>query len=211
MPQDFIFASALEGKSQTGLLDALYYSWVTESTLGFGDIAPARGLLRLLAPLQATVGFALFTMVVTWVLSVYPALQRQRSAASFAHAMRLTHEREGTAAHTTFAVSAQQLQLLADKVNSVRADFVQYPSTFYFAAPADTLSLASALPFMVGLAHAADSSKETQAARAHLSASVDLLSEALADQHLNMAGAAVGDVLRAYLRHQSVEPFGALA
>ncbi len=211
LPQDFVFASPLVREDQSGFVDALYYSWVTESTLGFGDITPTDGLLRLLAPAQATVGFGLFTMVVTWALSVYPALYRQRSAASFAHSMQRASERDGARPLRTSPATESQLQVLADKVNGVRADFVQYPTTFYFAAPAESLSLARALPFIISLTRAEGGSVEVQAARAQLSASLELLAHALAGSHLDMAGAAESDVFRAYLRHQKVEPFGALA
>jgi hypothetical protein len=60
------------------VLDALYLSTVAMSTLGFGDIVPVDGWLRLVVPVQALVGFLLLTAAVSWVLQVYPAPARRR-------------------------------------------------------------------------------------------------------------------------------------
>jgi hypothetical protein len=49
LPPDYIFASPLERENQRGFIAALYPSWVRESALGFGDITPTRGWLRVLA------------------------------------------------------------------------------------------------------------------------------------------------------------------
>lgn len=51
----------------TASLDALSVSMVTMSTLGFGDITPAAGWLRIATPLEAFFGFALGTMPVAAV------------------------------------------------------------------------------------------------------------------------------------------------
>ena len=205
LPESFIFASSLEPRSERDFVDALYYAWVTQSTLGYGDIAPEDGLFRVLAPLQATLGFGLLTMVVTWVLSVYPALQRQRAAASLAHALRRSHEQRGESAADLHPTTlARQLERLATMLNSVRTDFTQYPSTFYFAAPATTLSLAAALPFVVSVAEADGYTDETRPAAAELKASLELFAAALAEQHLDVSAADRDEVLRAYRRHQGV-------
>lgn len=205
MPESFIYASPLEPKAEDDLIDALYYSWVTQSTLGYGTIAPEQGVFRIIAPLQATLGFALFTLFVTWVLSVYPALQRQRSAASSIHALRLAHERSvpaGSMHPTTFA---RQMEQLSQVINQVRVDFVQYPSTFYFAAPGQTLGIAHGLPFVAAVARVDGMADETRPAAAQLSSSLDLFVAAIAEQHLRMAGASTDEVIRAYRRHHGLD------
>lgn len=205
LPEQFIFASGLEPQEEGDLLDALYYAWVTQATLGFGDIAPEGGVVRVLAPIQATLGFGLLTLVVTWVLSVYPALQRQRSAASLAHALRRSHEDHGWAVPDIHPTTlARQLERLADTLHGVRVDLAQYPSTFYFAAPASTLSLAAALPFAEKVAHADGHTDETRPAAAELAASLELLAATIAENHLRMPGAGAGEVLRAYRRHHGL-------
>ena len=52
-----------------GFLDALYVSFVTLVTLGYGDLAPASGWLRVVAPAEALLGFVILTGAITWVLS----------------------------------------------------------------------------------------------------------------------------------------------
>ena len=204
LPDGFIFASPLDPADETGFLDAFYYAWVTQSTLGYGDIAPVDALLRVLAPLQATLGFALFTMVVTWVLSVYPALQRQRAAAGLAHLLRRSHERGASITEMHPTTAARQMERLSEMVNAVRVDFTQYPSTFYFAAPGSTLSLAAALPFAVGIAEADGYSAETQPAAAELASAIELFAASVGRQHLGMEDADATEVLTAYRRHQGL-------
>lgn len=115
LPDGFLLAPGLEPSEQDDLIDAVYYSWVNQTTLGYGDVVPLEGGYRMLGPLQATLGFGLLTMVVTRVLSIYPALHRRRSS---------TPEREGGAAR------ARQLERLSERISEVRVDVVQYPSTF---------------------------------------------------------------------------------
>ncbi|MFP5450412.1 MAG: potassium channel family protein, partial [Thermoleophilia bacterium] len=191
LPGGFIFASALTPAEQSGFLVALYHSWVTQATLGYGDIAPEAAALRILAPLQATLGFALFTLVVTWVLSIYPALQRQRAAAALAHALRASHHESGTSTTSIHPAAAdRQMERLSQAVDDVRVDLTQYPSTFYFAAPAGTLSLATAIPFVVDAAEAHGYEAEAQAGAAELASSLDLLATTIGEQHLGMPDAA---------------------
>lgn len=204
MPDSFIYSSTLEPTAEDDFLDALYYAGVTQSTLGYGTIAPEQGIFRILAPLQAALGFGLFTLVVTWVLSVYPALQRQRSAASLAHSLRLAHERSVPASNMHPATLARQMEQISQVLNDVRVDFQQYPSTFYFAAPARTLSLAAALPFAVALAQHDGYTDQTRPAAAQLAASLELFATAIGEQHLKMPNADTHEVLRAYRHHHGL-------
>lgn len=58
-----------ETDSTPGLLDALYFSIVTISSLGYGDIRP-EGLARLLAGSEVALGLAFFGIIVAKVSSV---------------------------------------------------------------------------------------------------------------------------------------------
>jgi hypothetical protein len=64
-----------------GLLDAIYYSGVTGVTLGFGDIVPRTTELRLLAVIQAGLGFSAFTGVVTFILSLTSSIIQRNDLA----------------------------------------------------------------------------------------------------------------------------------
>lgn len=70
------------GELRTPWAEALYYSGYTAATLGFGDMVPDQEALRLLAPLEALSGFALLSVSVTYLLSVYRELITMQSLAS---------------------------------------------------------------------------------------------------------------------------------
>jgi hypothetical protein len=62
-------------------LDALYYSGVNLSTLGYGDFQPLHPLLKLVAMTEGFSGIAVLSMTIAYVLEVYPVLQRKRTLA----------------------------------------------------------------------------------------------------------------------------------
>ena len=77
----FIVAPGLEDAANDELVDAVYFSATALATLGYGDIAAATTPWRLLATFQGILGLALLTAAVSWLLSIYAALQRRRSLA----------------------------------------------------------------------------------------------------------------------------------
>jgi voltage-gated potassium channel Kch len=79
MPEGFLHATELDAVG-TSLLDALYFSLVTLSTLGYGDVSPSHGLLRVAAPLEALLGLGLLTASVSWLLDL-PRVSRRRAQA----------------------------------------------------------------------------------------------------------------------------------
>ena len=66
----FSYSPGLRAGTRSDFLDALYLSLVTLTTLGFGDIVPTAGWLRLATPLEALIGFGLLTAAVPWVLQI---------------------------------------------------------------------------------------------------------------------------------------------
>ncbi len=58
-----------------GYLDALYLSGVTLATLGYGDIVPTTGLLRVVCFLEGLIGFSIITLSITYVLNINQTLQ----------------------------------------------------------------------------------------------------------------------------------------
>jgi hypothetical protein len=65
---------------------ALYFSGTTLTTLGYGDIAPHTMGMRLTALLEAASGLALISLAITYLITVYSALERKRAVAiSFYH------------------------------------------------------------------------------------------------------------------------------
>lgn len=55
-----------------GLVDAIYVSGVTLTTVGFGDIVAGSGTFQLVMVAEAAAGLAIFTAAITYLLSVYP-------------------------------------------------------------------------------------------------------------------------------------------
>lgn len=153
LPGEFLLQAGLEPSSQGGFLDALYLSLVTLATLGYGDIVPTSGLLRVLAPLEAVVGFALLTAALSWVLSVYPALGRRRSLAREITLLEGS-EREvaGALEHKDADEVARVLGELTSRLVAVEGDLVQFPVTYYFHNAEERFSLPLAMPYLLRLA-----------------------------------------------------------
>lgn len=128
LPHEFRFAGGIPSWAQTRFVDALYVSTVTVFTLGFGDITPTTSWLRVLMPAEAMIGFALLTAGLSWVLSVYPVLQRR---SSLMHRILIAAGSE-----TGPADWLLKNPLLLDRVThgliDLRGDLMQFPITFYF-------------------------------------------------------------------------------
>ncbi|MFF0475004.1 potassium channel family protein [Streptomyces sp. NPDC004284] len=153
MPGDFSYATGLVPSEHASPVDALYVSLVTLATLGLGDIAPASGWLRMLAPVEALVGFALLSATVAWILGVYPALARRRALAL--HLSHL-HRSRVTAAALDSAGSAALLDGLASALSTVTVDFLQYAESYYFHDGDESIALAGQLFHAVDLADRAE-------------------------------------------------------
>lgn len=70
-----------QGATPTDFMSALYYSGYALTTLGVGSIVPKTGIYKLLIILEAALGFATFTLTLTYFLSVYSALTRRNTFA----------------------------------------------------------------------------------------------------------------------------------
>ena len=198
LPESFEYQSGLDVSSRSQVLDAVYLSTVTLATLGFGDIVPVAGWLRVVVPIQALIGFALLTGSVTWVLQVYPALTRRRALAVRLAQLRsvsardLLHDPDST-------LAAPLLESLAGALVQARVDVTQYSETYYFRDGTEE----SALPAM--LAVAADlcatgqeaPRRDVRMAAGLLGTAIDDFARVLDDQFLRVDGS-TADVLAAY-------------
>ncbi len=66
-----------------GFIDALYYSGITGTVLGYGDISPLTGAMKACAFIQSGLGFALLTGIVAYLLSVSGGVTQRNSLALF--------------------------------------------------------------------------------------------------------------------------------
>lgn len=79
------------GQEASGFADALYYSGVTATVLGYGDITPITGFLKILAFIESALGFGLFSGIVTWLVNVSGGVSNRNALA-----LRARQETQGT-------------------------------------------------------------------------------------------------------------------
>jgi hypothetical protein len=71
------------------VLQAFYFSGITLTTLGYGDILPISSTMRMVALLESALGMATISISITYLLTVYSALERKRAVAlKFYHQAR---------------------------------------------------------------------------------------------------------------------------
>lgn len=201
LPEDFLASPGLapvDGSFGT----ALYVSLVTLATLGFGDFVPTAGLLRLIVPLEALVGFALVTAGISWILSIYPVLSRRRSLAT--ETANLARAGRATGRPLPSGPPADAAAILRDLARAVvqsRNDFAQFPITYYFAASDPGTALPRSLRCLVQWSRAADDASaapEVRFAACTLRASLEELADVLRQRHVPSSPGGVDDLIRAY-------------
>jgi hypothetical protein len=195
MPEAFLYAGTLDPAEHAGLLDAVYLSLVTIVTLGFGDISPVEGWLRIVTPLEGFVGFALLTAALSWVLALYPAIARRQT---LAQSIALLGS-DRLVLHP--AEAPRVLDRLASELVAVRIDVELHSAAYYFHHPHEQTSLPRLLPALARLAepHPADGDV-TAAARLRLQRAVEQYAGALGERFLGLSGKPVDEVLAAYAR-----------
>lgn len=145
LPERFTVSQGADGTAG-GFWDALYVSLVTLATLGYGDIAPAGAALRVVAPIQALVGFALLSAAISWVIAVHGILGDARRLAVDADALARARRRSAVEpAELPGQAGAAVLRDLARGLARVRVGLRQYPSAYYFAGGPLSPSLPEAL------------------------------------------------------------------
>ena len=202
LPEAFLFSSGMEAEENEGFFDALYLSLVTLATLGYGDITPQTDWVRLIAPLQALVGFALITASISWILSIYPVLARRRHLAREVFLLQRVERRTGSAMSEVDPDTLGDLLMdLTQQVITLRNDFAQLPITYYFHTPDRGSAIEVALPEIAALARAS-----CHHASPAVRLRATLLLEALADlaahvaeTFLDGATGPLEEVLSAYL------------
>jgi hypothetical protein len=134
MPEDF---SVSADAASPRWIESFYFSGITLTTLGYGDIVPKTNLMRVLVFVEAGSGFGLISLAITYVLTVYGALERKRAAA-----LAFYHEAEGGADVVGFVGNhfvAGKLSGLAASLRAAARDLqetleshVEHPILHYF-------------------------------------------------------------------------------
>jgi len=118
-------------------IESLYFSGITLTTVGYGDIAPRTTAMRLVALTQAAAGFALISLAVTYLITVYSALERKRSVAlSFYHQAEEGADAAGFIAHHFVAGRFYELdgalRTAARDLQQLLESHVEHPIIHYF-------------------------------------------------------------------------------
>ena len=61
--------------------ESLYFSGITLTTVGYGDIAPRTLAMRIVSMFESASGFIVISLAITYLLTVYTALERKRTIA----------------------------------------------------------------------------------------------------------------------------------
>lgn len=134
MPAQFIVAP----ESVTApWLDSLYFSGITLVTVGYGDIAPHTRLMRVVALVEGASGFALISLGVTYLITVYSALERKRAIAlSFYHQADEGADAAGFIAHHFVAGRFYGLEVVlrtaARDLQEILESHIEHPVIHYF-------------------------------------------------------------------------------
>jgi hypothetical protein len=203
VPDGFSYSEGIDPERYPDVLEALYFSLVSLSTLGFGEVVPTDPFVRLLAPLQAVTGFALLTGGATWLLQLFPTLARRRATAL--HLTLLGRaEYPQHLLDVDPVIAASVLQDVATALASVRVDLSQSPESYYFREGEAPTSLGHALPVAQALADTAARSPQAgvRVAGVVLDESLEDLGECLRD-NFGAGGESRADVMESFARDHS--------
>lgn len=115
-----------------GVGSMFYFSLEALTTLGLGDYLPIATLVRILAVLEALIGFSIVTASISTIVLFYPALGRMRSFARRLSALRRVEVK--TAIRNEEWIDDRTLQDLASETIRVRVDLNHFPIVYYFAS-----------------------------------------------------------------------------
>lgn len=200
VPEGFSYSPSINPQWYSVPAEALYISLVTLATLGFGDVVPIEPWVRLAAPVQALIGFALLTAALSWFSQIYPALGRRRALAVRLHLL----EANRYADHLDelgAATASRALEEIAAGIMEARIDMTQNTETYYFREIDPRTSFAASLAYAVTLSDRAKVSpvKDVQLSGCILRAALDDLAR-LVQQQFSATGDTTPQIL-AFFAH----------
>ncbi|WP_170852482.1 potassium channel family protein [Blastococcus sp. DSM 46786] len=206
IPEGFLFTGTLRPGTRSDFLDAVHFSMVSTSTVGFGGMLPTYSWLRIVAPLQTLIGFALLTTAVTWIMQIYPALTRTRALSIRLAALQRSGMEQQLLDADSSAV-AQTLDSLATQITQTRTDLAQNSEIYYFHNNGKTSSLAATLPYALHLADLGRTASrpDVQRTASTLRSTLDDLAEVLNDDFFKVDGT-TSDVFDAFGRDHGYTP-----
>jgi hypothetical protein len=137
---------------------AFYYSGYSAVTLGVGDVVPHGTVPRVMAVIEAGLGFALFTVAITYLLSVYNA-RNEAAALSVAISRYVGHDEGDDPVSLLIDVAGSQSSAgMGDWLGQVAFELAtlvelrgQFPLLHYFHEPSDDRAVPIALSELMEL------------------------------------------------------------
>lgn len=213
LAEGFVLASEPNSSAHGGFVDALYLSLVTLTTLGYGDITPTTGWLKVLVPLEAMVGFGLLSASLSWVVSLYPVFSRHRS---LAHEVSLVRKAEGETgigmAQMDALAAEQMLGSITTQLIAVQTDLIHFPISYYFRSSNERFELSAAMPCLLRLAqegYGMNCAPGVRLRASMLRGAIEDFSATIGARFLDLPSASSEKVLAAYARdnlHTPSEP-----
>ena len=137
MGTEFKIDDAANGNA---VFQAFYFSGVTFLTIGYGDILPISGMTRVLALIEGAAGIAIFSLSITYLLTVYRALERKRTVAlKFYHQARQGADISGFIsshfARGRFHSLTESLRESTRDLQELLESHLEHPVIHYFHPP----------------------------------------------------------------------------
>lgn len=211
VPDGFAYSPEIVHEGYPAIVEAFYFSVVSMSTLGLGDVYPVDPWLRLFAPLQALIGFALLTAAVAWFLELYPGLGRRRALA-LRIALIQQADTAGHLLNMESATSSGLLDSITADLAQARVDLWQNAESYYFTEHEPEASLAAQLPYGMHLARLArrSSDRTVRNSGQMLEEAIDDFASVLRDRFIESgddAGTDTDAILREYARQHRQRPW----
>ena len=134
MPAEF---SILPSAESANWIESLYFSGTSLITIGYGDITPRTPFVRFFALIEGASGFALISLAVTYLITVYSALERKRVIAlSFYHQAEEGADVAGFITHHFFGGRFHGFEFVlrtaARDINELQESHAEHPVIHYF-------------------------------------------------------------------------------
>lgn len=122
------------------IFQAYYFSGVTFLTIGYGDILPVSNATRMIALIEGAAGLAIISLAITYLLTVYGALERKRAVAlKFYHQARQGADISGYIsshfARGRFHSLTESLREATHDLQELLESHLEHPVIHYFHPP----------------------------------------------------------------------------
>lgn len=122
------------------IFQAFYFSGATFLTIGYGDITPVSAAMRIIAVIEAATGLAIISLSITYLLTVYGALESKRAIAlRFYHQARQGADVSGFIANHfargRFHTLTESLREATRDLQELLESHLEHPVIHFFHPP----------------------------------------------------------------------------